>query len=146
MQPVNHKSTSPQDLPSLATAAELRADMSHKFQNVWRQAYYWLVFSSSIFASVAGATALTQVWDGTLAGALALIASALMAAAASLQTADRSTGCGTKADEYWAIARDARRANQRTSGAAKQKAFHELRQRYDNARTNPEPPLPKTGS
>ncbi|MFF5016933.1 hypothetical protein [Streptomyces sp. NPDC001165] len=99
--------------------------------------------TSSVLAWVAGATVLAGVWNGVLAGVLALAASALTAATAALRSAAMATGSGAKAAKYFALARDAHQAEgtHRAEDITRD-TYCALLTRYDEIRTSPEPELP----
>jgi hypothetical protein len=130
-------------LIDLAATAERLGDTWLRRERLWRGAYYLLLILSSVLAAIAGATAVANVWNGTLAGVLALTASALTAVAAVLRPAVMSVGCAEKAAKYLAVARDAKRADEQAAPADwKRDAYYGLLERYDTIRTTPEPALP----
>ena len=141
------KKETPHSLPDLADAAEARGAEWLTREVWWRGAHYTLLVLGSVLAAVAGATALADLSNGTVAGVLALTASALTAAAASLRPATMASACADKAAEYLALAQDVHREIDEADGSnsAKRHAFYPLLKRYDDIRTPPTPTLP-TGS
>lgn len=136
----------PADLTALATRSDQDAERWLGNERLWRQAYYWLAVLGSILASVAGATALADLAGGTVAGVLALTASALTALATALRPARMATGCGEKASQYLRVARGAREDNEvLETGAEKRDRYFYWLEEYDKIRTSPEPPLPSAG-
>jgi hypothetical protein len=130
-------------MPDLAAAAETRGAEWLTREVRWRAAHYTLLVLGSVLAAIAGATALADVWNGTVAGVLALTASALTAAAASLRPATMASGCAVKAAEYLALARDVREINEADgTNSAKRHEYYSLLKRYDDIRTTPSPALP----
>lgn len=131
------------EVPELAATAEDRAGGWLRREVWWRAAHYLLLTVSTVLAAVAGATAIGGVWNGTLAGVLALAASALTAAAAVLRPAVMASACAGKAAKYLALARDARRADETAApGAGSRHDYYALLARYDKIRSTPEPALP----
>lgn len=141
------KTKTPKNLQELAESCDWQATKWLRLELVWRQAHYWLLVIGTILAAIAGATAIAKVWDGILAGVLALTASALTALAAALRPAAMATGCGTKAKQYYELRRAAacKADESGEDHAAAQHAFYALLPRFDDIRTSPEPPLPTSG-
>jgi len=141
------KTKTPKRLGEIAESCDYQATKWLRMELLWRQAHYWLLVIGTILAAIAGATAIAKVWNGILAGVLALTASALTALAAALTPAARATGCGTKAKQYYELARKAACEEDKAGEdhAAAQHAFYVLLKRFDEIRTSPEPPLPTAG-
>jgi hypothetical protein len=137
------KAATPRTLAELVAAAERRGAEWLNREVWWRGAHYVLLVLASVLAAIAAATAVAQVWHGTLAGVLALTVSALTAAAAALRPALMAVGCGAKAARYLDVARDSRQADEEPGpDDAKRTKYYELLARYDGIRTAPEPALP----
>lgn len=138
------RSWTPRGLSELGDEGERHARKWLRNEVTWRRAHYTLVIAGSILASVAGATALANVWGGTLPGVLALVASALTAVAAGVRPARMASGCSKKAAKYLTVARKARMADE-ANAPDKREIYYSLLEEYDNIRTEPEPPLPSVG-
>ncbi|MGW7529066.1 hypothetical protein [Streptomyces sp. NPDC054783] len=137
------KKETPRTIAELADAAEQQAGHWLDREVWWRVTHWTTLVTSSVLASVAGATALAEVWHGVLAGGLALTASALTAAAAALRPAVMAAGSGAKAAKYLALARDAHQAEDTHSADdVGCDIYYTLLARYDAIRTSPEPALP----
>jgi hypothetical protein len=104
------------DLGGLAGEAERRGKHLGHDADALAPGLPLLIVTSSILAAVAGATALTQVGGAKLAGVLALMASALMAGAASLEPGDRATDCAKKATRHLQASPGAARARTSADG------------------------------
>jgi hypothetical protein len=132
-------------LVQLADRAEMNGNRWLHNERSWRVVHYSLLIPSTILASVAAATAVGDVWNGALAGGLALAAAALSAAAAALRPAMMASGSTQKARQYFEVEREARQAVRDATAPDGNELRHEhdrLRKRFDEIRTSPEPALP----
>lgn len=137
------KKETPRTIADLAAAAEQQAGHWLDREVWWRVTHWTTLVTSSVLASVAGATALAGVWNGILAGVLALAASALTAATAALRPAAMAAGSGAKAAKYFALARDAHQAEgTHRAEDIRRDTHYALLARYDEIRTSPEAALP----
>jgi hypothetical protein len=133
----------PDSLSELAKEADRRAQKWLLREAWWRVAHYTLLVAGSVLASLAGAAALADVRDGTVAGVLALAAAVFTTLAAALTPPTMAAGSGKKAAEYLALAGEVRQAVE--SDEEERGAYWRLLAKYHRIRTSPEPPLPTTG-
>ncbi len=88
----------------------------------------------------------SRMWNGVLAGVLALAAGALTAAATALRPSFTAAAATAKARQCFEVARAARQAvrdaENDESPEGVRRAHDDLTKRFDEIRTSPEPALP----